>query len=155
MQNMKKPIEIPVSLFVFSHFNFMGPAPKMKNIFFAEITKADHQLSETFYFIKISYVLTGISFSTLSDVFCQVSFPAKTQLATAELSQSYPPIVRTFDQIFSIFFYVKSLKVKILKSTKSKAKKSLTKFEDLLQPYTQGQLASQLHMSHKIEPLKF
>ena len=78
MQNMKKPIEIPVSLFVFSPFNFMGPAPKMKNIFFAEITKADHQLSETFYFIKISYVLTGISFSTLSDVFCQVSFPAKT-----------------------------------------------------------------------------
>ena len=32
--------------------------PKMKNNFLlAEITKADHQLSETFYFIKISFVL--------------------------------------------------------------------------------------------------
>ena len=26
----------------------------------AEITKADHQLSESFYFIKISYVLTEL-----------------------------------------------------------------------------------------------
>ena len=34
--------------------------PKMKNNFFAEIIKADHQLSETFYFIKISYVLTEL-----------------------------------------------------------------------------------------------
>ena len=34
--------------------------PKMKNNFFAEITKADHQLSETFYFIKISYVLAEL-----------------------------------------------------------------------------------------------
>ena len=35
--------------------------PKMKNNFWgAEITKADHQLSETFYFIKISYVLAEL-----------------------------------------------------------------------------------------------
>ena len=31
-----------------------------KKIFFSEITKADHQLSESFYFIKISYVLTEL-----------------------------------------------------------------------------------------------
>ena len=34
-------------------------APKMKN-FFSEITKVDHQLSKTFYFIKISYVLAEL-----------------------------------------------------------------------------------------------
>ena len=34
-----------------------GPQPKWKTIFLAEITKADHQPSQTFYFIKISYVL--------------------------------------------------------------------------------------------------
>ena len=28
--------------------------------FLAEITKADHQLSESFYFIKISFVLTEL-----------------------------------------------------------------------------------------------
>ena len=42
--------------------------------FLAEITKADHKLLESFYFIKISYVLTELcyeSFSILSDVFCQ------------------------------------------------------------------------------------
>ena len=32
------------------------PCPKWKTIFLAEITKADHQISETFYFIKISSV---------------------------------------------------------------------------------------------------
>ena len=36
----------------------------------AEITKADHQLSKKFYFIKISYVLAEYeSFSILCDVF--------------------------------------------------------------------------------------
>ena len=45
-------------------------SPKMKNNFFAEITEADHQLSETFHFIKISYVLTELLiFFYLSDVF--------------------------------------------------------------------------------------
>ena len=37
-----------------------GPHPKWGNCFFAEITKADHQLPETFYFMKISYVLTEL-----------------------------------------------------------------------------------------------
>ena len=59
------------------------PRPKRKTIFLAEITKADYQLSETFYFIKLSYVLTEFlneSFSVLSDVFFvkKVIFPAKT-----------------------------------------------------------------------------
>ena len=35
--------------------------PKMKNNFFGSNNKkADHQLSQTFYFIKISYVLTEL-----------------------------------------------------------------------------------------------
>ena len=37
-----------------------GPHPKWGNCFFTEITKADHQLPETFYFMKISYVLTEL-----------------------------------------------------------------------------------------------
>ena len=38
----------------------MGHAQNEKNNFFAEITKAEHQLSEKFYFLKISYVLTEL-----------------------------------------------------------------------------------------------
>ena len=37
-----------------------GPHQKWKTIFLVTITKAYHQLSETFYFIKISYVLTEL-----------------------------------------------------------------------------------------------
>ena len=33
---------------------------KMTIFFFAEIIKTDHQLSETFYFVKLSYVLTEL-----------------------------------------------------------------------------------------------
>ena len=35
----------------------MGLVQNEKQFFLAEITKANHKLSETFYFIKISYVL--------------------------------------------------------------------------------------------------
>ena len=38
----------------------MNHAHKEKQIFLAEITKADYQLSETFCFIKISYALTEL-----------------------------------------------------------------------------------------------
>ena len=38
----------------------MDHAQDEKNCFLVEITKADHQLSESFYFIKISYVLTEL-----------------------------------------------------------------------------------------------
>ena len=38
----------------------MDHAHDEKNFFLAEITKADHQLSESFYFFKISYVLTEL-----------------------------------------------------------------------------------------------
>ena len=34
--------------------------PKMEKKNLAKITKSDHQLSESFYFIKISYVLTEL-----------------------------------------------------------------------------------------------
>ena len=37
----------------------MGHAQN-ERLFLAEITKTDHQLLETFYFIKISYVLTEL-----------------------------------------------------------------------------------------------
>ena len=37
-----------------------GPRTKWKTIFVAEITKVDHQLSETFCFIDISHVLTKL-----------------------------------------------------------------------------------------------
>ena len=38
----------------------MGYAQDEKKFFLAEITIADVQLSESFYFIKISYVLTEL-----------------------------------------------------------------------------------------------
>ena len=38
----------------------MGYAQNKKEVFSAEITKVDHQLSETFYFIKITFVLTEL-----------------------------------------------------------------------------------------------
>ena len=37
-----------------------GPRPKQKTIVFAKITKTDRELSKTFYFIKISYVLAEL-----------------------------------------------------------------------------------------------
>ena len=43
------------------------PHPNRKTIVLAEITKADHQLLGTFYFIKISYVFVK-----------KVPFPVKT-----------------------------------------------------------------------------
>ena len=45
----------------------------MRNKFLAAITKADHQLSENFYFIKNIIWLTYESFSILSDAFRQKS----------------------------------------------------------------------------------
>ena len=38
----------------------MGHAQDGKNFFLAEITKADNWLSESFYFIKMPYVLTEL-----------------------------------------------------------------------------------------------
>ena len=38
----------------------MGHTHFEKQFFFAEITTVDHLLSETFYFIKISYVSTEL-----------------------------------------------------------------------------------------------
>ena len=48
--------------------------PQWKTIFWAEMTKADHQLSETFYFNKMTiFWLSYEPFSIMSDVFCQES----------------------------------------------------------------------------------
>ena len=38
----------------------------MEFFFLAEIIKADHKLLESFYFIKISYVLTGLCYESFS-----------------------------------------------------------------------------------------
>ena len=38
----------------------MGHAQNEKQCFLAEITKADYQLSETFYFIEILYALAEL-----------------------------------------------------------------------------------------------
>ena len=52
----------------------------------AETTKADHQLSGTFYFIKISYVLTELLiFFYLSDVFCQKSVISRGSHQSSQL----------------------------------------------------------------------
>ena len=50
-----------------------GHTQNKKQFFLTEITKADDQLSETFYFIKISYDRVMNLFSILSEVFCQKS----------------------------------------------------------------------------------
>ena len=42
------------------------PTPKMQSSFFCRNNKADHKLSKTFYFIKISYVLTELWIFLLS-----------------------------------------------------------------------------------------
>ena len=59
-----------------------GPHPKSSWIFCVEVAKGDHKLSRTFYFIKISYVLTELWVMTdfLSWYFlCDIllTFPAK------------------------------------------------------------------------------
>ena len=61
----KKLVEPLKSCFFWNQFaqkrGHYGLRPRWKKKFFlAEITKADHQLSESFYFIKISYVLTEL-----------------------------------------------------------------------------------------------
>ena len=57
----------------------MGHAQNEKQFFLTEITKADHQLSETFYLIKIPYVLTNMNLFLSWVMFFvkKVSFPAK------------------------------------------------------------------------------
>ena len=52
---------------VYTKRGHYGPRPNRKTIVLAEITKADHQLLGTFYFIKISYVFVK-----------KVPFPVKT-----------------------------------------------------------------------------
>ena len=38
----------------------IDPTQNEKQLFLTEMTKAERQLSETFYFIKISYILTEL-----------------------------------------------------------------------------------------------
>ena len=59
-----------------------GPHPKSSWIFFVEVTQGDHKLSRTFYFIKISYVLTELTELWLIfclDILCDIllTLPAK------------------------------------------------------------------------------
>ena len=72
---MVKPLKIAFLDPIYTRKGSAWATPKMKNFFLTEIIKADHQLSETFYFIKIS-VLTelGIFFYFFIK---KGSFPAK------------------------------------------------------------------------------
>ena len=55
-----------------------GTHLKQKTIF-TEITKSDHKLSKTFYFIKISCILAELCFSIFCGAFLlKMSFPAIT-----------------------------------------------------------------------------
>ena len=58
----------------------MGHIQNENNFFWAEITKADHQLSKTFYFIKISCFgwVTNLFLSWVIFLVKKVSFPTKT-----------------------------------------------------------------------------
>ena len=80
--------------------------PKMKKKFFlVEIAKADHQLSESFYFIKISYILTELWIFFLSSVMFsvkKVSFPAS--IAT-DLSQYF----RIYLMVSAIKYFIHGL----------------------------------------------
>ena len=70
----------------------MDHAQDEKKIFLVEITKADHQLSECFYFIKISYVLTELCIFFLSSMMFsvkKVSFPAKTAVCAVPRFDSH------------------------------------------------------------------
>ena len=53
---MVKPLKIAISG---PYLHKKGITPNIKN-FFSEITRADHKLSETFSFIKISHVLAEL-----------------------------------------------------------------------------------------------
>ena len=86
----------------------MGYAQDGKKFFLAEITKADHQLSESFYFIKISYVLTELwTFFYLEWCFLskKVSFPAKTAVKLICL-----PLLVAFVVALSLLFVTFPLK---------------------------------------------
>ena len=64
----------------------MGHSENERHFFLEEIKKVDHQLSETFDFIKISYVLTELwIFLYLEWCFFvkKVLFPAKTAVGVA------------------------------------------------------------------------
>ena len=85
-----------------------GPHPKQTENLFAEMTKADHKLSKTFYFIKISYVLTELwmFFYFVVMFFCQKAwFPAITAvLLRQKLGQQEP------HPLSSSIFYVEITK---------------------------------------------
>ena len=70
---LKKSWQNLLKIVFWTHFaqkrGHYGPDLRLIFFFLAEITKADHQLSERFYFIKKSYFLT--EFWLLSGVFCR------------------------------------------------------------------------------------
>ena len=59
-KNLVKPLKIAIFGSNLHKKGLAWSTPKMKNNFLAEITKADHQLSETFYFIKKSSILANL-----------------------------------------------------------------------------------------------
>ena len=59
-KNLVKPLRITIFGSNCTKKGSLWATSKIKNNFFKEIIKPDHKLSETFYFIKISYVLTEL-----------------------------------------------------------------------------------------------
>ena len=70
----------------------MGHVQNKKQVFLTEIIKADHELSNTFYFIKVTYFwLSYESFSLLFDVFFakKGSFPTKKAVPVSQLARIF------------------------------------------------------------------
>ena len=60
-KNLLKPLKLAIFGAICAKMGFPWTTPKTKNFFFfEEITKTDHKLSKTIYFLKISYVLAEL-----------------------------------------------------------------------------------------------
>ena len=70
-KKLLKPLKINILLVqLVQKWYLHGPRPEQKTIFLAEITKPDHKLSKTFYFIKYHmFWLSYECFSILCDAF--------------------------------------------------------------------------------------
>ena len=104
----------------FEQKRLLWATPKMKNIFLAEIIKADHQLSGSFYFIKIScldWVMNLFLFWMMFSV-KKVSFPAKTTVLNGSvkifyqtLGDEYNSISLHFGKLWQyVFFLISKLR---------------------------------------------
>ena len=88
----------------------MDQAQDEKKFFLVEITKADHQLSESFCFIKISYVLTE-SWIFFYLQWCFLSKKCHFQLKQLCLQPWYVILIspeRQFNWVSDVFYFMKN-----------------------------------------------